>query len=77
MTDPRPETHIDAGQWSPAATPARVTVVGSAFAGFHTCRALERALLADKAHVTVMSPPTTCCTAGCYRRSQRPGWSWC
>lgn len=56
MTDPRPDTHIDAEQWSAAATPARVVVVASGFAGFHTCRALERALPADKAHIAVISP---------------------
>lgn len=56
MTDPRPDTHIDAEQWSAAATAARVVVVASGFAGFHTCRALERALPADKAHIAVISP---------------------
>ena len=37
-------------------TPARVVVVGSGFAGFHTCRALERLLPAGAAEVTVVSP---------------------
>lgn len=41
---------------APGDGPARVVVVGSGFAGFHTCRALERLLPADAAQITLVSP---------------------
>lgn len=36
--------------------PARVVVIGSGFAGFHTCRALERLLPGEVAEITLVSP---------------------
>lgn len=44
------------GGTGPAGRPARVVVVGSGFAGLHTCRALERRLPAGPAKVTLVSP---------------------
>ena len=52
MTEPAPTAAGPPG----APTVARVVVVGSGFAGLHTCRALERRLPAGRAQISLVSP---------------------
>lgn len=49
-------TKPDQDPGGPSAVAARVVVVGSGFAGWHTCRALERRLPPGAAQVTLVSP---------------------